>query len=124
VPPGLGGQFLLGVLLGAVWTPCTGPTLAGAIALASRSESLGHAGAVMAIFSIGAAVPVLALAYASRVTLQRRQSWAGVFTVGKSIVGALLLLVGVLTLTGADKRIEAWMVERMPPWLLQLTTAL
>jgi cytochrome c biogenesis protein CcdA len=32
------GQFILGVLLGAVWTPCTGPTLAAAVTLAARSE--------------------------------------------------------------------------------------
>jgi hypothetical protein len=34
----------------------------------------------------------------------------------------LLVLIGVLTVTGADKVIEAWMVERTPGWLLDLTT--
>lgn len=47
---GLGGQFVGGALLGAVWVPCVGPTLGGAIALASAGESLGLAAATMLSF--------------------------------------------------------------------------
>jgi cytochrome c-type biogenesis protein len=59
VPPGLAGQFLLGAALGAVWTPCSGPTLAAAITLAARADDLARAAAVMLTFGIGAVVPVL-----------------------------------------------------------------
>jgi cytochrome c biogenesis protein CcdA len=125
LPPGLGGQFLLGALLGAVWTPCTGPTLAAAIALATRSESLTHAGTVMFVFGIGAVVPVLVIAYGSRrLALGRQASLATLMAVGKPVMGLLLVLVGVLALTGADKVAETWMVEHMPAWLVELTTAL
>jgi cytochrome c-type biogenesis protein len=125
LPAGLGGQFLLGVLLGAVWTPCTGPTLAAAIAMAARSESLPRAGAVMLVFGVGAVVPVLAIAYGSRRALSgRRPGLARIASTGRTILGALLVLVGVLTTTGVDKRIEAWMVEHMPGWLIDLTTAI
>ena len=44
--------------------------------------------------------------------------------VGKPVLGALLLTVGVLTVGGVDKRVEAWMVERMPEWLVDLTVSL
>src|SRR5258705_9141746 len=71
-PPGLAGQVVVGVLLGAVWTPCTGPTLAAAIALAAQTESLARAGLVMLVFSLGAVVPVLLLAYGSRHVALRR----------------------------------------------------
>ena len=125
LPPGLGGQLLLGLLLGAVWTPCTGPTLAAAVSLATRSESLGRAGLVMLVFGIGAAVPVLALAYGSRRALVGRRAWLGsVATAAKPIMGGLLLLVSALTGTGADKAIETWMVDHMPGWLVELTTRL
>lgn len=43
-------------------------------------------------------------------------------TIGQPVTGAVLLLVGALALTGADKAIEAWMVDHMPEWLLDLTT--
>jgi cytochrome c biogenesis protein CcdA len=125
LPPGLGGQVLLGALLGFVWTPCTGPTLAAAITLATRSESLARAGAVMFVFSVGAVVPVLVLAYGSRrMALGRHAAMARVAAVGKPLVGTLLLLVGALTFTGRDKAIETWMVNHMPAWLLELTTKL
>ena len=79
VPPGLGGQFIVGALLGAIWTACTGPTLAAAVTLAARSENLAHAAAVMLTFSIGAVVPVLVIAYVSRQALggggSRRRAW-------------------------------------------------
>lgn len=123
--PGLGGQFVLGLLLGAVWTPCTGPTLAAAVTLAAGSQDLAHAGAVMLFFGMGAVVPVLGVAYGSRrLVTTHEASLARVAAVGKPLMGALLLLVGVLTLSGVDKVIEAWLVERMPDWLVDLTTRL
>ena len=123
VPAPLFGQFILGVLLGAIWMPCTGPTLAAAITLASRGESLGRAGSVMFAFGIGAVVPVLILAYGSRRTLTARSRALGAMSnFGKPVMGAALLLIGVLTVTGADKRVETTMVDHMPQWLLNLTT--
>jgi cytochrome c biogenesis protein CcdA len=125
LPAGLAGQFVLGALLGVVWTPCTGPTLAAAITLASRSEDLGRATAVMLVFGAGAMVPVLALAYGSRRVMTGQAAWlARAAAIGKPAMGAVLLVVGVLALTGADKAIETWMVDRMPAWLIDLTTRL
>jgi cytochrome c biogenesis protein CcdA len=124
LPAGLLGQGVLGVLLGAVWTPCTGPTLGAAITLASRSESLGRAGVVMFVFGIGAMVPVLALAYGSRRALGGGAVALGrVAAIGKPVMGAALLLIGVLAITGVDKRVETWLVDHMPEWLINLTTS-
>jgi len=124
LPAGLGGQFLLGILLGAVWTPCAGPTLAAAIGLAMRSESVLYAGSVMLAFGVGAVVPVLIVAYGSRRVLGGGPGLARFVVVAQPAMGVVLLLVGVLALTGADKVAEAWMVDHMPAWLLALTTAL
>lgn len=124
-PAGLGGQLVLGALLGAVWTPCTGPTLAAAIGLAAQSESLARAGLVMLVFSLGAVTPVLLLAYGSRrAALRSGVALSGLAALGKPTLGVLLLLVSGLAVTGADKIVEAWMVDHMPGWLLDLTTAL
>src|SRR6267378_2149982 len=49
-PGGLAGQFVVGALLGALWTPCGGPTLGAAIGLAAQRRSLGAAAAVMAAY--------------------------------------------------------------------------
>jgi len=123
-PRGLAGQAVVGALLGALWTPCGGPTLGGAIGLAAQRRSLGAAAAVMAAYSVGAVVPVLLLAYGSRRLVARPDRLARVMRVGKPAGGALLVLVGVLSVTGADKALEARLLDVMPAWLVDLTTRL
>lgn len=123
-PRGLAGQLLVGALLGALWTPCGGPTLGGAIGLAAQRRSLGAAAAVMAAYSVGAVVPVLALAYGSRRLVARPDRLARVTRVGKPALGVLLLLFGMLSVTGADKILETRLLDVVPTWLVDLTTRL
>lgn len=123
LPSGLPGQLILGMLLGVVWTPCTGPTLAAAVTLASGRESFAGAGMVMFTFGIGAVVPVLLFAYASRRTVTARgMDLSRVAAIGKPVMGIALVAIGALTLTGTDKIVETWMVDHMPEWMLALTT--
>ncbi|BCB27381.1 hypothetical protein SKTS_22670 [Sulfurimicrobium lacus] len=49
---GLSGQFMLGLLLGIVWSPCVGPTLGAAVTLASQGQNLGQVTLLMALFGI------------------------------------------------------------------------
>ncbi len=122
---GLGGQFLLGALLGLVWAPCTGPTLGAAVGLAASGDGLAQAATVMAAFSLGAATPVLALAYGGRRAMTaRRQSLDGLARKAKPAMGAVLAAVGLLVLTGADKAIETWLLQASPAWLIALTTGI
>ncbi|GAB5604287.1 cytochrome c biogenesis CcdA family protein [Sideroxyarcus sp. TK5] len=120
---GLHGQFLLGLLLGIVWSPCVGPTLGVAITLASQGQALVQVAAVMLIFSLGAGLPLLAIGLLSR---QAMGKWRGrMMEAGqkaKKIFGAALLLIGVLVLSGADKDFEKWAVNAMPEWMVTLTT--
>lgn len=120
---GAGGQLLLGLVLGIVWTPCIGPTLGAAVGLAAQSETIAIAGALMLAFSIGAATPLLALAYGSRqAVLSRRERLSRVGSAAKPMMGAALAAVGLAVLTGLDKIIETALTDAMPAWLLELTT--
>jgi cytochrome c biogenesis protein CcdA len=120
---GWGGQLLVGVLLGAVWSPCVGPTLGAASVLAARAENLTYVALTMVAFGIGAALPLLAIGMMSREALMRwRGRMLSAGSGGKAAMGALLLGVGLLILTGLDKRLEAVLVEASPDWLTQLTT--
>jgi len=120
---GLSGQFGVGLLLGAVWSPCVGPTLGAAAALAARGESLPLVAAIMAAFGIGAGLPLALLGSLSRPAMAR---WRDRLISGgkgaKMALGALLILIGALILTGADKQIEAALVDWSPGWLTTLTT--
>jgi cytochrome c biogenesis protein CcdA len=120
---GLGRQFAVGLLLGAVWSPCVGPTLGAASLLAARAENLGFVALTMFAFGIGAALPLLLIGMMSREALTR---WRGRMLAagngGKAIMGAILIVAGILILTGLDKRLEAILVEASPAWLTELTT--
>jgi len=119
------GQFSLGLLLGAIWTPCTGPTLAAAVTLAARGESVARAGAIMLVFGLGAVAPVLVLAYASRhAVAARTRGFDSIARIGKPVLGGVLLAIGALSLSGTDRLVETWLVDHMPEWLLALTTRL
>jgi cytochrome c biogenesis protein CcdA len=120
---GTTGQFMLGLLLGAVWAPCVGPTLGAASVLAARGENLGEVAITMAVFGLGAALPLLAMGLASREAMMRwRSRLLEAGSGGKIILGILLVGVGLLILTGLDKQIEAVLVEASPAWLTNLTT--
>ena len=95
---GLRGQFALGLLLGAVWSPCVGPTLGAASMLASRGEDLGQVSLVMTAFGIGAALPLLVLGLLSReamVAWRGRGAFAG-RPVGPVPVGIAEVVDGLL----------------------------
>ncbi|MCQ3830304.1 sulfite exporter TauE/SafE family protein [Microbulbifer elongatus] len=116
-----GGQFLVGALLGLVWLPCVGPTLGAAIALASVGHQIPLAFVVMFAFGIGTAAALLAAAYVSGKLLDR---WRGNIMTnadrGKKILGALLLVLGLMVLTGLDKVLEAFALGILPDWALTL----
>lgn len=122
---GAAGQFAIGVLLGVAWSPCVGPTLGAASLLASRGEHLGAVAATMAAFAAGAVLPLLLVGAlpAGRLGAARaRLGAAG--RAGGTVLGACLALAGMLVLTGLDKRLEAWVLDASPDWLVRLSTAL
>ena len=121
---GLAGQFALGLLLGAVWSPCVGPTLGAASLLASQGHDLLRVALTMAVFGIGAALPLILLGLLSRATLMGvRSRLMSAGKLGKGLLGAAFIVIGVAIVSGADKRIEAALVAASPPWLTELTTS-
>lgn len=117
------GQFLLGLLLGIVWSPCVGPVLGATITLASQGQNLGHVTLVMALFGLGAGLPLILLGLLSRQAMMKVRS--KLFTagkVGKRLLGTILLLVGILIISGLDKQLEGIIVAASPDWLISLTT--
>lgn len=120
---GLKGQFSVGLLLGAVWSPCVGPTLGAASVLAAQGKDLGQVAIVMLSFGLGAALPLLILGLVSRdVMMKWRDRLLRVGRSGKLLLGGLLVAVGALILSGADKRLETFLVDISPAWLTHLTT--
>ena len=121
---GIAGQFGVGVLLGAVWSPCVGPTLGGAIGLAASGEGLGQAAVTMLVFGVGVSTVLMALAYGSRQAVSaRRERLAAWMPWAKPVMGATLLVVGIAVLFHIDRMIEGWLLDQMPIWLQDLSVS-
>jgi cytochrome c-type biogenesis protein len=118
-PMGFLGTFLVGVTFGAGWTPCIGPVLGGILTLAATRGTLGEGMGLLAVYSAGLAIPFLL----STVLIER-------FLVGfkaarrwlpwiNRVSGALLLLLGLLLITGSFTTLSAWASRLTPEWLTE-----
>lgn len=119
------GQWLGGILLGAVWSPCIGPTLGAAISMAAQRSDLLGATLVMSAFAAGVSTLILGLAYGTKSGLQARKAWlARLAPRAKPILGGAFLAVGMFLFLGLNHPVEAWLLDTLPPWLTDLSVAL
>jgi cytochrome c biogenesis protein CcdA len=119
----LAGQFGLGLVLGIIWSPCVGPILGATVTLASQGQQLGQVVIVMAIFGIGAGLPLILLGMLSRqVMMNIRGKLFAAGKLGKQLLGAVMLLIGLMILSGLDKTVETYLVTMSPDWLIRLST--
>lgn len=122
---GLRGQFIGGVMLGAVWSPCIGPTLGGAISLASQGNDIVWAGAIMTAFAFGVSSIMLALAFGTReIILKRQTALRQLASKAKPILGITFLCVGLGILFGVDHWLEAMFLDLMPAWIQDISVSL
>lgn len=115
----------LGAVLGLVWSPCSGPLLGSALTLVASEGGVARGGIVLGIFGLGAAVPLVAVAYASRSGFARVRDWVLARIDQVRHAFALLLgAMGIAILTGADKWLEARFVQWMPDAWVNLTVGI
>lgn len=121
----LAGAVLLGGMLGLVWSPCSGPLLASALTLVASEGGATNGALILGLFGVGAAVPLVAVAYASRSGFAKARSWMlrHIDRI-KQAFGWLIGLTGIAILTGADKWLEARIVGLLPDAWLALATSI
>ncbi len=98
---GYGRSFLVGSAFSAGWSPCIGPTLGAILALAISSGTVAQAGILLLAYSVGLAIPFLAMgvAYSSvKPIYLRAKRYMGVVNY---VSGALLIIVGILIFTNS-----------------------
>ncbi|WP_085880764.1 cytochrome c biogenesis CcdA family protein [Roseisalinus antarcticus] len=119
---GLRGQAVGGAILGAVWVPCVGPTLGGAIAMASAGEDLGWAAAIMVSFAAGISTIILALGYGAQAAIRARRDWLrAVAARARPTMGVIFVAVGAAILFDLQKFAEIWLLDTLPYWLQDLS---
>jgi cytochrome c biogenesis protein CcdA len=119
---GIAGQFLVGILLGAIWAPCAGPSVGAALSLAAEAGGYLTAALRMTAFALGAALVLFLVAIGARSLASRSSGVSKIAPYAKKIAGGAFLLVGVMMLTGFDKIVEAGLLDLMPDWLVAFTT--
>jgi cytochrome c biogenesis protein CcdA len=120
---GLLRPAMIGALAGAVWSPCSGPSLGAAIALATEAGDIPAAAARMLVFGAGASTVLVGLAYGSRAAVMARRNalMTGAAWL-KPAIGAIFVAAGIGVLTGLDKVLEIAVLDRLPDWYAVFTT--
>jgi len=119
----LWAALLTGALLGLIWSPCSGPLLGAALTLVATEGGALRGALILGLFGLGAAVPLVLAAYASRTLFERvRRRVLAQGERGKKFFAVLLLLVGLLILSGGDKWLEARVNDLLPDGWINLTT--
>jgi cytochrome c-type biogenesis protein len=118
-PLGYMGTVLVGVTFGAGWTPCLGPVLGGILMLASTSGSMTGGVGLLLVYSLGLAIPFLLAA------LLLQHFLGGMRRIGpwlpwvSRISGILLLVLGLLMITGSFTALTALLGRYTPAFLLE-----
>jgi cytochrome c-type biogenesis protein len=113
-PIGYLGSMLVGMAFAAGWTPCIGPVLGAILGLAATSNDLARGALLLAAYSAGLAVPFLLAALALESFLGWFQRFRVYLPWVMRVSGALLILVGVLMVTGEFTRLAGWLQQFTP----------
>jgi cytochrome c-type biogenesis protein len=117
-PKGYFGATLAGVAFGAGWTPCIGPVLGTLLTWAFVRDTMWGALVLLGGYSLGLAVPFLLAAAATSSFLGASKRLRGWIPVMERASGALLLVVGILLVTGTFTVLSAFFARFTPEFLL------
>ena len=113
-PAGPIGAYVMGLAFAFGWTPCVGPVLAAILFVAGSSDTAMRGAGLLAVYSLGIGIPfILAAAFAGRFL-----GWAGRLRRHmrkvEMAMGGLLVVTGILFMTGQMKEISFWLLETFP----------
>lgn len=108
------GGFLLGTTLGLVWTPCAGPVLGSILTVLATSPHLSTEALLLVVYAIGAAVPMLAIAYGGQFVTTRLRSVARVSHRIQQAFGVLVIAFAATMYFQYDTSVTAWLSAFYP----------
>ncbi|MCY7275731.1 MAG: cytochrome c biogenesis CcdA family protein [Phormidesmis sp. CAN_BIN44] len=111
---GLWGEFWLGTQLGLLWTPCAGPVLGGILVLAAVNHQVMGAFGLLLAYGLGAAFPLIAIAYEGRKLSQRLLGLRRHSVRLQKIGGAIVIVTALFILLGWDMQIQLWLAPFFP----------
>jgi len=115
-PPGMLGGYLVGLAFAFGWTPCVGPVLAAILFMAGAEETAWRGAGLLFMYSLGIGMPFLLASLFARPfvgLMKRMRVHLGII---EQIMGGVLVVTGLLFMTGQMSRIGTWLQQTFP-WL-------
>ena len=108
------GGFVLGTSLGLVWTPCAGPVLGSILTVVATSANTAWASALLVAYAVGAAIPMLAIAYGGQAVTTRVRAVAQISPRLQQAFGVIVIAFAVASYFQYDTLIVAWLTAFYP----------
>ena len=113
-PAGLLGAYLIGLAFAFGWTPCIGPVLGSILAVAAGEDSVSQGVSLLFVYSLGLGIPFILAAVAIKPFMRAMQRYRGHLAVMEKVLGAFLVLTGILFLTNSMTLIAGWILQTFP----------
>ena len=113
-PVGMLGAYGMGLAFAFGWTPCIGPVLAAILSVAAARDSVGQGMVMLAVYSAGLGIPFLLAAFAVKPFLGFMRRFRGHYQTVERVMGGLLVITGILFLTGSINTLSFWLLETFP----------
>jgi cytochrome c-type biogenesis protein len=118
-PAGYLGTLGVGMAFGAGWTPCIGPILGAILTYGMTQDTMWAGVGLLSVYSLGLAIPFLLASLALDRFLQTFQKFKKWIPVMEKASGALLIVLGILLLTGKFTMLAAYMNQFAPAFILE-----
>ena len=113
-PAGVIGAYIIGLAFAFGWTPCVGPVLAAILMVAGSESDIAYGTSLLAVYSAGLGIPFLASAFAVKPLMSFMSSARRHMQTVERVIGGLLVVTGILFLTGTIAEIAYWILETFP----------
>jgi cytochrome c-type biogenesis protein len=111
---GMAGSFLMGLAFAFGWTPCIGPVLGVILSMAASRETIGEGALMLAVYSAGLGIPFLLAALFIGPFIGFLTRFRKHLGIVEKIMGGLLVITGILFLTGGMQQFSFWLLETFP----------
>jgi cytochrome c-type biogenesis protein len=113
-PAGVIGAYLIGLAFAFGWTPCVGPVLAAILFMAGTEDTAGQGALMLLFYSLGLGIPFIAAAAFATRFLSFAQRFRRHLPTVEKVMGGMLVVTGVLFMTGQMATIAFWLLETFP----------
>ncbi|MDZ7824048.1 MAG: cytochrome c biogenesis CcdA family protein [Ahrensia sp.] len=107
-------SYTMGLAFAFGWTPCIGPVLGPILTLAGAKESVGEGATLLAVYSAGLGIPFLIAAMFSGSFMRFLARFRSKIGYVEKVMGIMLVLAGILFLTGGMQSMAFWLIEQFP----------